>query len=89
LHANQLAGFKFRRQHPIGQFIIDFCCEEVRLVVELDGDTYVEKEAYDATRSAQLAALGYHVMRISNRDALNNTDAVLEMIFSECEKRRA
>jgi very-short-patch-repair endonuclease len=83
LRAGQLAGFKFRRQHPIGKFIADFCCEETKLVVEVDGDTHVD-EAYDANRTAIIQSLGYRIIRFTNREVLGNISNVLEYILKEC-----
>ncbi len=89
LRAAGLGRFKFRRQHPIGPYITDFCCEEVRLVLEVDGDTHAYQQEYDASRTAYLAKLGYKVLRVTNRDVLHNEDGVLQTVLSECEKRRA
>ncbi|MHB9037399.1 MAG: endonuclease domain-containing protein [Armatimonadota bacterium] len=88
LRAGQLDRFKFRRQHPVGRFITDFCCEEVRLVVEVDGDTHVEQEEYDEARTAHFVSLGYSVMRVTNREVLSNMAGVLEVILKECQRRR-
>ena len=57
LRAGQLRGFRFRRKHPLGPFFADFCCEEARLVVEIDADSHVEQQEYDETRTAYLVML--------------------------------
>ena len=88
LRSGQLGRFKFRRQHPMGHYIADFCCVESRLVIELDGETHAEQQEYDRARTQYMADLGYSVMRISNRELLVNVDGVLEGILSECENRR-
>lgn len=65
-----ILGLKFRRQHVVHGFIVDFYCAELRLVLELDGDHHRDPgwASYDAARSAWLRAAGYHVVRIENRD---------------------
>jgi very-short-patch-repair endonuclease len=75
----RLAGFKFRRQHPVGRFIADFYCAQARLVVELDGSGHGEtgQRAYDGKRSEFLAASGRTVIRISNASILENLESVL------------
>ena len=87
LSAGQLGGFKFRRQHPIGPYIADFCCMERRLVVELDGDTHVGQEGYDASRTGCLNAQGYRVLRFTNADVHERLSLVLEAILSACEEK--
>jgi very-short-patch-repair endonuclease len=80
LRARRLAGYKFRRQLPIGRHIADFACEEARLVVELDGSQHSDSET-DALRTQALEAAGYQVLRFWNNDVLQNTDGVLEEIL--------
>ncbi len=82
LSAGKLGGFKFRRQHPIGAYIVDFCCMERRLVVELDGDTHAEREAYDASRTEWLNAQGYRVVRFTNADVHERLPAVLDAVLA-------
>jgi very-short-patch-repair endonuclease len=86
LRAGQLGGYKFRRQHPIGGYIVDFCCEEAKLVVEVDGDSHALQEEYDENRTMFLKNTGYRVVRITNRDVSKNIDSVLELILQECKK---
>ena len=83
LRNGKLAGLKFRRQHTIGPFIVDFCCLGARLVVELDGLSHVGRAAYDDVRTTELSQRGYRVIRVTNDDVLTNIDAVLEMIARE------
>jgi very-short-patch-repair endonuclease len=70
LRNRAILGLKFRRQHVVHGFIVDFYCAELRLVLELDGDHHREPtgSGYDAARSQVLAAAGYHVIRIQNRE---------------------
>jgi len=86
LRNRQLGGFKFRRQHPIDRFIVDFYCAACRLVVETDGDSHADQVEYDAARTAWLNEQGYCVIRFCNRDVHRNIDAVLEVILAECQK---
>ena len=89
LRNRQLAGAKFRRQHPIGPYFADFACIEACLVVELDGGQHFEADviAADKRRSGALAALGYTVLRFDNRQMLNETDAVLQVILDHLSAR--
>jgi len=85
LRNRQLNGFKFRRQHPKPPFIANFYCAEVKLVVELDGDSHSEQQTYDASRTLRLERDGLHVIRFVNDDVHRFLDAVLEEILRECE----
>jgi very-short-patch-repair endonuclease len=84
---NSQLGFKFRRQHPIDRFIVDFYCAACRLVVEIDGDSHAQQIEYDAARTDWLNERGYRVIRFANRDVYQNLDAVLEVILGECQKQ--
>ena len=78
----QVGGAKFRRQHFIRPFIVDFCCPEQRLIVELDGGQHAVHAEADQRRTAFLAAQGYRVLRFWNHEVLTNIEAVLERIVS-------
>ncbi len=80
LRAHRFMGLKFKRQKPIGPYIVDFVCFEPRLVVELDGGQHVDQVAYDRKRDALLQAQGFAVLRFWNNQALGETEAVLEAI---------
>jgi very-short-patch-repair endonuclease len=80
LKSDQLGGAKFRRQVVIGNYIADFACRTVLLVVELDGGTHGAQEEYDAERSRFLESKGYQVLRFSNRDVLQDIEIVLATI---------
>jgi very-short-patch-repair endonuclease len=86
LRDRRLARAKFRRQHPIGPFIADFCCIEARLVIEIDGGQHDERSQEDEQRSACLAAQGYRVIRFWNNDVLHNLDGVLQQIEVELKR---
>ena len=83
-------GVKFRRQHPIESYVLDFYCHELRLAVEVDGAGHMEttKRAEDRERSATLEAQGIKVIRFTNVEVLQETDAVAEALWLECEARR-
>ena len=63
LRNRALAGFKFRRQHPIGPYVVDFACVECKLVVELDGVSHLPRKNADQERTRFLEAAGWYVMR--------------------------
>ena len=80
LSGRKLSGLKFRRQHPVGSFVLDFFCPACKLVIELDGDVHDGQEAHDAARTEKLIAYGYSVIRLRNKDVLDNLDQVLTEI---------
>jgi very-short-patch-repair endonuclease len=76
----RLAGLKFRRQHPAGPFIVDFCCPEQRLAIELDGAVHATQREHDAEREELLASAGYRLLRFPNDAIQNDLATVLETI---------
>ena len=76
LRNGQIGGLKFRRQHPIGPYVVDFYCHSAALVVEVDGMSHDDKTAQDAERSMYLAAQGLRILRVQNRDVMDDLDAV-------------
>ena len=86
LRRRQVAGVKFRRQQPIGEFIVDFVCFERRVIVEVDGGQHAEQFHYDDARTRWLEDRGYRVLRFWNNDVLANTEAVAQVIFDAVEK---
>ena len=81
LRDNQLDGWHFRRQHPVGRFIVDFFCAKARLVVEVDGPIHLQQQAYDRERTALLEEeRGYRVIRFTNDEVMNDTAGVLQRI---------
>ena len=78
-------GFRFRRQFPIREFIVDFCCCEQRLVVELDGSQHGDDAhaVADGERTALLREHGYRVIRFWNEEVLTNLDGVVEKVLME------
>ena len=85
LRARRFAGYKFRRQHPIGPFIADFACVEQRLVVEADGGQHAES-ATDPRRTRWLENQGWRVLRFWNDDIMRQTDDVLDEIRKALER---
>lgn len=80
LRGQQMAGLKFRRQQPIGKYIVDFFCASKRLVIEVDGFSHEDRAESDLQRQLFLEAQGLKVMRFLNEDIENNLIEVLETI---------
>ena len=83
----RLQGFTFRRQVPLGKYVVDFLCERQRLVVELDGGQHADRLEHDESRTQWLGAQGYSVVRFWNNDVLANIEGVLEVISRELAAR--
>ncbi len=81
LRDRRIAGAKFRRQHPIPPYVVDFYCHEANLVVEVDGGQHAEQRRGDERRTAFLERRGLRVLRFWNHEVLQETDAVLEHIW--------
>ena len=81
LRDRRLGGFKFRRQHPVPPYVLDFYCHEKRLAVELDGGQHAEQAARDERRTAELERQGIRVIRFWNNAVLAETEGVLEAIW--------
>ena len=84
LRGHRLNGLGFRRQHALGTYIVDFCCPQKMLVVEIDGSQHLEQEEYDAERTAWLESQGWRVLRFNNREVMQETEAVLTVILEAC-----
>ena len=86
LRAKRFMDLKFRRQHVIAPYIVDFYCHEIGLVIELDGNQHGTDDAleYDAERTKFLEVLGLTVVRYWNHDVLGRTDVVLEDLWNVC-----
>jgi len=82
LRNRELGGWKFKRQYPVGPFIVDFICVEKNLVIEVDGGQHAENEEQDIQRSTYLNKMGYRVFRFWNNQVLQETESVLEAIFA-------
>lgn len=81
LRGRQLHGLKFRCQHPVGRFIVDFYCPQCKLVVELDGEVHNQQTEYDTARTEQLLAYGYRVLHFRNEEVFTNLNLVLEKVL--------
>lgn len=80
LRAGRLNNLKFRRQHPVPPYIVDFCCMDKKLIVELDGSQH--SPDVDVTRTAYLKSQGFNVIRFWDSEALTQTDSVLDAIWN-------
>lgn len=84
LRAKRLNGYHFRRQHPIGQYIVDFACVKSRLIIEVDGDTHFNEtaEAKDKIRSEFIVGQGWRTFRCTNNDIYKNLNGVIEALLA-------
>jgi len=89
LRSRRFAGYKFRRQMPIGPYIADFVCLEARLILELDGGQHMEQKQYDMARTQWLQSQGFEVLRFWNHEVLEDWETVEEEIYRRLEARRA
>lgn len=80
LRSRRFMGYKFRRQHPISHYIVDFVCLKSKVVIELDGCQHLQQKEYDACRDKFLQKSGYTVLRFHNNEFIENLDEVLECI---------
>jgi very-short-patch-repair endonuclease len=82
LKAHHLDGISFRRQAPMGRYVVDFVCHTARVIVELDGEThdFDARQQHDAVRDAWLASRGYLILRFTNEEALSAVEGVLTVI---------
>jgi very-short-patch-repair endonuclease len=86
LRAGRLCGYKFRRQQPIGRYIVDFICFERKLMIELDGGQHQSETAqYDIERDAWIKSQGFEVLRLWNNEFLQNQVGALEKILALLE----
>jgi very-short-patch-repair endonuclease len=77
LRHKQVDGFRFRRQQPIGRYIVDFFCPEAKLIIEVDGGQHADAERNDLMRTLWLQGRGYRVIRFWNNEVLGNTEGVV------------
>ncbi|MCG6980029.1 MAG: endonuclease domain-containing protein [Deltaproteobacteria bacterium] len=77
-----MGGWKFRRQHPIRPFIVDFVCVERRIVIEVDGGQHASTIQADTSRSRYLRDKGYRILRFWNNQVLEESESVLDMILA-------
>ncbi|MCY4530290.1 MAG: endonuclease domain-containing protein [Chloroflexi bacterium] len=86
IRRRQLSGHRFRRQHPIGPYIVDFYCYEKQLIVEVDGGQHSTQREYDEQRTLWLKQNGFRVLRFWNHDVMNRCEVVLEAIHEALEQ---
>ncbi len=87
LRNRALADFKFRRQHPIGPYVADFASVACRIVIELDGESHLDKQYVDAQRTKFLESAGWLVLRYWNTEVYGELEAVKEAIYRACVER--
>ncbi len=80
LRAHRFMDLKFKRQKPLGRYIVDFVCVERRLIIEIDGGQHAEQVEYDQHRDAWLRNQGYTVLRFWNNEVLQQLEGVLEQV---------
>jgi len=80
LRAEKLQGTRFRRQVPVGPYIVDFACLKSRLIIELDGSQHLDKAAYDQDRSVFLEPQRFRVLRFWNNDVAERSDSMIETV---------
>lgn len=81
LRGRKLEGLKFRCQHPIGRFIVDFYCPSFKLIIEIDGGIHIQQQDYDQARTDQLQDFGYSVLRFTNDEVINDLPKVINQII--------
>jgi len=85
LRKEKIEGYKFRRQHIIGTYIVDFYCPKCKLIVEVDGPIHKKQQVYDLSREMNLIALGYKILRFTNDEVINHTNDVLRKILDHLQ----
>jgi len=88
LRRGALSGLRFRKQHPMGTFVLDFYCPSHKLVVEVDGAVHDQPDVaeHDALREQALRQQGCHVVRVQNAEVMTRLDAVLDRIFRAADQ---
>ena len=87
VRSRQVSGLKFRRQHPFGDYILDFVCLEKKLIIEVDGGQHGERGQEDETRTQNLLTAGFRVLRFWNNKVLKEIEAVKERIWRAVEEK--
>jgi len=85
---NKTLGYKFRRQFNIGRYIVDFYCHELKLIVEIDGFTHDDEDVQkkDVLRQRYLEDLGYKMIRYTDDQVLNDTEATIQDLKNKCDE---
>ena len=87
LRGRQIEGCKFRRQHPFGDYILDFACLDRKIAVELDGSQHADSTEYDAERTKSLEKAGFVVLRFWNNEVFENIEGVVQVIIAALVER--
>ena len=87
LKGKQISGLRFRRQHPIETFIVDFYCHKAKLVIEIDGKIHLRNRESDKNRTTEIEKHGLKVIRFTNNDIMENSDMVLNEISRVLKSR--
>ena len=85
LRMKNFSGYKFTRQKPLANYIVDFYCAELHLAIEIDGDSHAESMAYDLQRTQALNKMGVSVIRYANDEVLNNLEGIYDDLASKVE----
>ena len=88
LKSHQLENIHFRRQHPIGDYIVDFCAPQAKLIIELDGSQHFDQQTYDDLRTSFLVSKGYRVLRFWNNDVVSNLNGIIIVILEALGVKR-
>ena len=88
IKGKQLLGYDFHRQKPIDEYVVDFYCPRLKLVLEIDGDSHDGKEEADRIRQEKLESLGLTVMRFWDSDVKNNVDGIVEQLREWIDAQR-
>jgi very-short-patch-repair endonuclease len=88
MKGRQLLGYKFRRQHGVARYVLDFYCPTLRLGIEVDGESHCDPESktYDAKRQDRIESLGITVVRIPDAEIIENIEGVIEMLAAEIKR---
>ncbi len=87
LKSKQLLGLRFRRQHPIDIFIVDFYCHQIKLAIEIDGEIHLDQVEYDDGREADMEKFNIKIIRFTNDEVNNNIEEVIQKIESAIKER--
>ena len=86
IRGGKLNNYRFLRQKPIDEFIVDFFCRKLKFVIEIDGITHLEKKKYDDYREKKLKSMGLNILRLDGNYVLNNIDGTLQLILDYIKK---
>ena len=87
LQNKRLSGLKFTRQKPLDEYIVDFYCSELMLVIEVDGESHASQQKYDESRTERLGLLGIEIIRYTNTEVLANLEGVYRDLLERVSKR--